>query len=128
LRSPFAQYFVAELIVIVSVIQIFIRVSNRAIAGLIAGSLFVALGVWIAYFGFIDPRMRKSASFWLALVHLGGSALPLLGTRLRNLNTPFEVLDVLGLPGPVFHQVSSTIYLMLIVATAADWWRFKSEV
>ncbi len=99
---------------------IFINIENRLLAGMIAGTIFVALGVFILVIGFQSRPFRKTPTFWAGCLHLFGSALPLLVTRILNFSKGFEDMFVLGLPGPVFHRVSTIIFFILMLATAFD--------
>ncbi len=109
-----------ELITVALAPIIFINIEDRLVAGMIAGAIFVALGIFIVMIGVQSKAFRKTATFWAGCLHLFGSALPLLITRLINFSKGFEDIVVLGLPGPVFHKVSTFIFLILILATSFD--------
>lgn len=119
MKRYFAGLLVLELIVIAIVTTIFRLIADRAVAGVIAGTVFVLLGLFIVRGGWRD-RAKRTASYWMGCVHLFGSALPLMITRLLNWSTGFEHVNVLGLPGPVFHRVSTTIYMIMLIATVWD--------
>lgn len=123
MSKKFRNYFIGELVVIFAVVAVFKIVSERLQAGAVAGTLFVALGVWIVSAGVRDRGFRKTPTFIMALVHLFGSALPLMITRFMNSAAVFDDIRVLGMPGPVFHQVSTGIYLLLMASTVFDWVR-----
>ena len=108
-----------ELVVIGLVVGAFKLIPERLVAGAVAGTIFVLLGLFIVRSGWKD-RTKRTASFWMGCVHLFGSSLPLMITRLLNSSGSFEQVDVLGLPGPVFHRVSTTIYLVMMAATVWD--------
>ena len=99
---------------------IFISIESRLIAGLVAGAIFVSLGVFIVAVGAQVRAFRKTPTFWAGVLHLFGSALPLLITRMMGLSKNFEDVRVLGISGPVFHQVSTGIFAVLLIATAFD--------
>lgn len=109
---------------------IFKTISDRFVAGMVAGAIFVALGVFLVVLGLQSKGFRRTASFWAGCLHLFASALPLLITRIVNYSRGFEDVLVLGLPGPVFHRVSTTIFTILLVATSIDLvraWRASSR-
>lgn len=93
------------------------------VAGLIAGSSFVAVGVYGMFASWSERRNRPLAlaSFGLALVHLFGVALPMLGFRLQNWDQPFSKVEVWGLRGPEFHQISTRLYGVWIVLVLVAW-------
>jgi hypothetical protein len=57
------------------------------------------------------------------LVHVFGVSFPMLITRALNADRAFESVFILGMPGPVFHQLSSTVFSILMLATLIDLWR-----
>jgi hypothetical protein len=120
---------VAEIVVIVVVIGLFQIIPNRLIAGVIAGSIFIGLGFYVVYPGIRDSVFRRTLSFWAAWAHLLLSAFPLFLTRLFHAGSSFEDVRVMGLPGPVFHKVSTTIYMIMLIATLADvvWFAMKNR-
>ena len=93
------------------------------IAGLIAGSGFVAIGIYGILISWPERRNRPLAlaSFGLALVHLFGVALPMLGFRLQNWDEPFSKVEVWGLKGPEFHQISTRLYGVWLVLVLLAW-------
>lgn len=125
----FRNLFLLEIAVICAVVAIFKIVSTRLYAGAMAGTLFVALGVWIVFSGFREKQILKSASFVLGAIHLFAVALPMMIIRFLNSSSAFGDVKILGLSGPAFHQLSTVVYLLLIVATLIDWYRFhRSEL
>lgn len=131
--GPMSRWFrnllIIELAVIAAVTVIFKIIPTRLYAGAMAGTLFVALGVWIVISGVRDRQVRRSASFALGAIHLFVISLPMMLIRFLNASSAFADVRIFGLAGPAFHQLSSVVYLLLIVATLVDWYRFrKSEV
>lgn len=99
------------------------------VAGLIAGSAFVAVGLFGARTGW---SVRVSGLFayivfFMALVHLLGVAIPMLAFRLMHWDEPFSKVAVWGLSGPDFHALSTRLYGLWLLFTAVAWWRFKSK-
>jgi hypothetical protein len=90
------------------------------IAGLIAGSTFVAVGIrgartsWIARAEGLFPNIV----FLMSLVHVLGIALPMLGFRLLNWSQPFSKVAVWGLSGPQFHEISTRVFGFWVIFTA----------
>ena len=82
LRNKFFKIFLVELVLVPVVITLFVTLSDqKKIAALIAGSLFVALGVFIISFLYSDKKRFKRITFWAALVHLFVISLPMLAMR-----------------------------------------------
>lgn len=121
----FQKTLIFELTVIAAVATIFRLITERLIAGALAGTLFVALGLWIVISGVRSKTLRRSATFIMGCVHLFAIALPMVITRFMNAALAFADVRILGLPGPVFHQLSTGVYALMIVATVGDaiFWR-----
>jgi hypothetical protein len=94
--------------------------------------MFVSFGVFIVVIGAQVKAFRRTPTFWAGCLHLFGSALPLIVTRMMNFSKGFEDVRVLGLPGPVFHQVSTGIFGILMIATFFDlvrsWRRGRTSI
>jgi hypothetical protein len=122
---------VVEFLVVAAAPVIFTTIESRLLAGMLAGAIFVALGIFIVMIGVQNRVFRRTPTFWAGCLHLFGSALPLLITRLMNVSKGFEDVRVLGLPGPVFHRISTGVFAVLMIATAFDLirsWRTKSRI
>lgn len=117
----FLRSLLAEVVVIFMVIAVFRLIESRLIAGAVAGTVFIALGVFVLTPGLRNREYRRSKTFVAGCLHLFLSALPLFVTRLLNAATDFQNVSVLGMPGPIFHRVSTGIYVLLLIATILDW-------
>ena len=116
----FLRLLITEILVIPIVTIFFKIVENRMLAGAMAGGVFVALGLFIFFEGMRSRFVRRSATFALGCIHLFVISLPLMITRLANSALAFDQVLVLGLPGPLFHQISTGIYFVLMAATVFD--------
>ena len=120
LMRPYFYRLLAELFVIVLVPVIFHFVTNRLHAGIIAGSIFIALGFYVIWPGIQNAVGRRALSFWAGCLHLSISAFPLFLTRLMQADSKFEDVRILGMSGPDFHRFSTVIYSLMLVATVVD--------
>lgn len=119
-----------EIAVSVAVVMIFRLIESRFTAGMVAGSTFVLLGFVIVGTGLLGKIKWKSVTFVLGCVHLGLIAIPMIVARWLNSGVEFSQIQVMGLPGPVFHQLSTRLYLFLMVATFVEGtlaWRSKTR-
>ena len=102
------------------------------VAGLIAGTGFIAVGVYGVLMALAEKKNRHFswAVLGMALVHVLGVALPMLGFRLLHWDEPFSKVAVWGLSGPEFHQLSTRLYgfwfLLVLVAWIAGRQKAKS--
>ena len=120
-----------EVFAIVWAGAVFSLFESRLLAGAFAGSYFVILGAVIVYRASRWPEKWTSPTFYLALIHLFVISLPMVITRFLNADLPFESVHVLGLEGPVFHKLSTSIFSGLLAGTAFDllrvWWRARQR-
>lgn len=93
------------------------------VAGLIAGSGFILVGIYGVVMSRAESKNRhlSLAVFGMALVHLLGVALPMLGFRLMHWDEPFSKVAVWGLSGPEFHQLSTRLYGFWFLLVLVTW-------
>jgi hypothetical protein len=126
--NAFFRLLCAEILTIALVISLFKIIDDRLKAGMIAGAFFVALGAWIFIKGLRQKDFRRTATFWGGCAHLFLSALPLLITRTIHSQDAFADVTIMGMSGPVFHQFSTAIYFLMMLATAFDVFRTSRKV
>ncbi len=118
------RLFFAEVVGVVFAAVIFRFGLDPRIAGLIAGAVFVTLGIYGILVGWRDRRNRPitAAVGGLAFIHLVGVAAPMLGFRLLKWDEPFGSVAVWGMSGPAFHTISTRLYGLWMIVTAFAWW------
>ncbi|MDX9731049.1 MAG: hypothetical protein RBT63_04700 [Bdellovibrionales bacterium] len=97
---------------------------EQRLAGLIAGTGFVFVGLYGARVGWTwrHHGAFSIAVLVLALIHLFGVALPMLGFRILSWDEPFSKVAVWGLSGPEFHKLSTRFYgIWMFVTGLASW-------
>lgn len=125
MKSFLIKCIAAEIITIVLVTITFIFIKNHLIAGRVAGSFFVALGLLICIKGFNSPDFKKTFTFKFGCLHLLLSLI-MIGTRILHPEGNFADVRILGLiPGQTYHQISSIAYAFLITSTGYDLYREK---
>lgn len=127
MKNRYVLFLIAELLVIALVPAIFRWIEPRLVAGMVAGSVFVALGLLIFISGLLRPEVRRSYSFVMGCVHLFVVALPMVTIRLLNSQSAFEDVRIWGLSGPVFHKLSTWVFMILLLATAVDIYRIWAK-
>lgn len=101
----------------------FALLESRLLAGTIAGTGFLALGV-VVLSGILKWKDKWiSLTFYLILVHLFFVTIPMLYIRWTNPHKPFDELTIFGLTGTQFHQVSEQVYTVLLAVIVVDWAR-----
>lgn len=123
----FFKSLVAELITIALVTLTFILISNHLIAGRIAGSFFLLLGLFVCSKGFTSKDYRVAYSFKVGCLHLMLSLIMII-TRIIHPEGSFADVNILGfIPGAIYHKISTIIYAVLITATATDLYQNKQK-
>jgi hypothetical protein len=103
----------------------FSMIESRLVAGAVAGSYFVFSGLYMVL------RTSRYAGKWHLiywyplLVHVFVISIPMVVTRFLNAGRPFEEVHILGLEGPVFHRLSTSVFSLLILGTLIDIARLK---
>lgn len=105
------------------------------ICGLVAGSGFIFIGVYgmkvarsvfqEAGAGASENRRMGLLALAMALIHLSGFAIPMVGYRLLHWGDPFSQIQFWGLSGNDFHKISTQFYSVWFIATAGIWLRLK---
>ncbi len=124
-RKDFLIFLALEAVAIVWAGAVFSVLSSRLMAGALAGSYFLGFGSYILYQLMKRGRPYFWATFYPALVHVFVITLPMMITRFLNWDQVFEEVRILGLEGPVFHQLSTWVFSTLMLATAVDALRAK---
>lgn len=130
-RSDLFLFLVLELVAIVIAGASFSLIESRLAAGFVAGSYFLGFGLYVLSRLYRSGQMWKMIMTYPLLVHVFAISLPLMITRLLTMQDAFESVFVLGLPGPVFHRLSTTIFSILILGTLIDLgrvWRGDSKI
>jgi hypothetical protein len=105
--------------------------TSRLVAGALAGGYFVVSGIFMLAMANHWPRKWKSLTWYVLFVHVFAISLPMLMSRFAQMALPFDDVRVFGIPGPVFHQISSTVFSILMGATVIDglrvWWATRKS-
>ena len=113
-------FLILELFAIAWAGLAFAVIESRLVAGMAAGSYFVFVGVFILLKIWRWPNRWKVLTIYPALVHTFAISLPMMIVRLSSWALAFEDVRIWGLPGPVFHRLSTVVFTVLIVATLVD--------
>ena len=74
-----------------------LQVIPHQVAGVIGGTVFISMSVFMLSKIWSWPRRFKSFTFWMICVHLLVGSLPLFLTRVLNWGVSFDQLKVLAL-------------------------------
>lgn len=124
-QKRFLVYLAGQALVIMAVVFIFKLNSDAKLASVQAGTLFVLLPPVLAAFEFKRGGFSRK-SFYLGLLQFWVLfALPILGLRLFNWETPFNELSFLGVPGATLHKFANHSYLVMMALTLWSYVRRK---
>lgn len=126
-RKDLLIFLGLELFAIVWAGTVFTVLERKIVAGALAGGYFVISGLFMLWRASRWPAKWKSLTMYLLIVHVLGIALPMLISRFVQVDESFENVKVLGLPGPVFHELSTYVFTGLICATLIDLWRARKS-
>jgi hypothetical protein len=120
--NNYVKYLIAEIVTIMMVTLSFIFISPPLVAGRIAGTFFIVLGLYICFHG-----IRRTYTFAVACLHLMLS-LAMIITRFVQPDGSFSNINVLGIPGPIYHKVATIVYILLIIATCFDYFLTRNKL
>ncbi len=126
-RNEMALFLLLEVIAVVLAAVVFKLIESRLLAGMIAGAYFVNSGLYMLWRIVQWPNRWQSFTLYPLLVHVFLISIPLVVVRATHLNTPFENLEIWGIPGPVFHKASTTIFALVVLATIGDLSRSRKK-
>jgi hypothetical protein len=98
----------------------FSQLSSKIVAGAIAGSFFVGSGL------FMFKRLWRWSDKWRSFtlyplfIHVFLISIPMVTVRFSQIQSNFEDIKIWGLEGPIFHRLSSNIFMLLVAATIID--------
>ena len=119
-RKQLFVFLALELFAIVWAGVMFSTLNSKVFAGALAGGYFVVSGITMLALANKWPDKWKSLTWYMLFIHVFAISLPMLISRFLQVQSSFEEVRILGLPGPAFHNVSSTVFSMLIAATVGD--------
>ena len=130
-KRDLTLFFLLEVGAILWAAFVFSVLSNRLLAGALAGLYFIFMGFFIIIRARSWPAFKTSLIFYCALVHVFAISLPLQVMRFLQSDLAFEDVRIAGFSGPQFHQFSTTVFSCLMLATVVDWlrvWRSQRKL
>jgi hypothetical protein len=112
-----------ELLAIPWAALVFSYLQDHRTAGFLAGGYFVFSGLYMLHRARLWPRKWHSLTIYLLMVHVLLISLPMLISRIVQLESDFTNVRIFGIPGPEFHNLSTGVFSALIGVTLIDWWR-----
>ncbi len=122
-RNDLKTILLVQIVTVPVVLAFFKFISPIKVAALFAGALFILFGL----FGFYKTRAHASLpTNFLAMlfsIHIFLISIPMIVVRLLNWDAEFNTLTIWWLPAPLFHGLSSGLYLFIFSAAAFQYWR-----
>lgn len=112
---------IGQVLVSISAILIFVQkiLEHRRDAAMLAGSLFVLLGVFQIVRSWRWPQKRYMPSFWCYHIYFWLLTLPLFLSRWLS-SESFEDIYIMGISGPSFHRLSEWVFVAMFLLTLVD--------
>lgn len=98
----------------------FAMIESRIMAGALAGGYFILSGLYMVGKLAQDPKRWSFLMWYPLLVHVFAISIPMVITRFMNADQPFESVRILGMEGPTFHRLSTTVFGLLVLGTLID--------
>ena len=119
-QKVFFVFLGLELLAVAVAGASFALISSRLVAGLVAGAYFISSSAWMLGRIWRTPTRWRTWTLYPLLIHLFVVSLPMVITRLVHADAEFGDVRIWGLPGPVFHKLSTNVFGVLIAATVVD--------
>jgi hypothetical protein len=116
-------FLIIQLIAIAIAGLSFKLIDSRLLAGAVAGFYFVTSGLFMVLRAWRWGDKWASAMWYPLLIHVFVISIPMVIARFLQARLGFEEVRIWGLPGPVFHRLSSSVFMLLLLATVFDWIR-----
>lgn len=120
MKRDLTVFLSMQIIAMVVAILSFRFIEVRWQAALVAGVAFVIVGVAMVLRSLKWTNRFRYLSFYAARIHLYLFSLPMLLVRWRYSGHDFSQIQVMGIPGPVFHRWAEMFYMALVAATLID--------
>ena len=114
-----------EIILILIVGLLFYSLSSTKLAGQIAGSLFVFIGLFIFTILITQKRFQTLTSY-MCLTHLCISII-ILAYRYFNPGISFAEISYWGITGGHLHKLGTFIYFLLMLSTLFEGIKFNTN-
>ena len=98
----------------------FALIPSKIVAAGVAGGYFFLFSTFIVIRLLRWPRWWEAWTFYPAASFLFGIAIPMIWERFTHIQTPFNELRILGIPGPEFHRMATSMLGLLFLVTLAE--------
>ena len=122
-RRDLSIFLALEVFAIIWAVRMFALLPSKLWAGALAGGYFVVSGIFMLTLSQRWPHKWKSLTWYILFVHVFAVSLPMLVSRFAQVALEFADVKIMGFSGPVFHQISTGVFSVLILATLIDWVR-----
>jgi hypothetical protein len=109
-----------EAFAIVWAAALFANLESKLLAGGLAGGYFVVTGLFMIWRASRWTEKWKSLTWYWLIAHVFLISLPMLISRFMQMQTQFTDVRILGIAGPEFHNLSTAVFSVLILATLTD--------
>lgn len=99
---------------------LFTRLESRVLAGALAGSFFLLSGLVMLWWMHRWEAKWRAPTWYVALFQVYAISFPLMVSRFFQIGMEFENVRILGFTGPVFHQISNFVFIVLVLSTIFD--------
>jgi hypothetical protein len=113
-------FLILEIASIVWAAVVFSVISKKIIAGAMAASYFVVFSSFMFYRILHWPKPWTAWTLYPLCAFLFGVALPMTIGRFMHPTLEFSKITIMGMSGPEFHHVSTSVLGLLMIVTLAE--------
>ena len=113
-------FLILEIASIVWAAIVFSMIAQKMIAGALAASYFLLFSGFMFYRIMRWPKPWTAWTLYPLSLFLFGVAIPLTYVRFTHFDLPFSAVRILGMSGPEFHHVSTSVLGLLVIVTLAE--------
>jgi hypothetical protein len=113
-------FLALELFAVIWAGFVFSVLQSRLLAGALAGGYFVLSGLFMVGVALKWPKKWRSFLWYPLLIHVFVISIPMVGSRFWQWSQGFDQVQIFGLPGPIFHRLSTIVFGSLLLGTVID--------
>lgn len=115
-----ALFLILEIASVIWAATVFSVFTSKIVAGALGGAFFLAFSTFMFIKILYWPKFWTAWTLYPLALFLFGSSIPMVWVRFTHLDADFAQLTIVGLSGPEFHRVSTSVLGLLMLVTLAE--------
>jgi hypothetical protein len=113
-------FLILEVLSVLVAAGAFALIPSKIVAAGVAGGYFFLFSAFMLFRMLRWPKWWEAWTFYPTAIFLFGCSIPMLWERFTHLEMEFKELRILGIPGPEFHQMATSMLGLLFLVTLAE--------